>query len=112
MEAQTLAAILLGLRIVATVLLGSAVIKQIQRARKLKTSYPTLRLGVMVGTMVLLLGQIIPIRLDSVVAFGSTYAGRNLNPNALGVSYALNNAIKDVVIGILLAVMYFRGSKD
>lgn len=105
---QTLAAFLLGLRVMATVLILAVLIRQIKNLRSLSTDYPAVRWTVFILTVVLLVGQIIPVLLDSIVAFGSTYAGRSTNPNIIGASYALNNAIKDVIIGLLLCFLYFR----
>lgn len=107
-DAQTLAAILLGLRVLATALIGAVLYRQIQNLRKLTTDYPAVRYTVLILTIVLLVGQIIPVLLDSIVAFGSTYQGRSTSPNIIGASYALNNAIKDVIIGLLLCFLYFR----
>lgn len=107
-DAQTLAGILLGLRVIAVILIGAVLIRQIQNIRKLRTDYPAVRLTVLILTIVLLVGQLIPVLLDSIVAFGSTYAGRSANPNIIGASYAVNNAVKDVIIGALLCFLYFR----
>lgn len=108
MEAQTLAAILLGLRILALVLLAATILKQIKQMRNTTTEYPGVRIAVFVATIVLFLGQFIPILLDAVVAFGSYYEGRPRTPNLLASSYSLNNAIKDVIIGGLLFVQHYR----
>lgn len=107
-DAQTLAAILLGLRIIAITLISIVLWRQIKNIRTLHTDYPAVRWTVLILTLVLLIGQIIPVILDTVVAFGDVYPGRARNPNALGVGYALNNAVKDVVIGALLSFLYFR----
>jgi len=106
-DAQTLASILLGLRVLATVLIGAVLVRQIQNLRRLSTDYPAVRWTVFILTVVLLVGQIIPVLLDSIVAFGSNYSGRSTSP-IIGASYALNNAIKDVIIGLLLCFLYFR----
>lgn len=108
MDAQTLAILLLILRIIAVILIVAVLIKQIHNIRKLYTQYPAVRYTVLLLTIVLLAGQIIPIMLDAIVAFGQTYPGRSRMPNLLSSSYALNNAIKDVTIGALLAFLYFR----
>lgn len=107
-DAQTLAILLLGLRIIAVGLIGAVLYRQIHNLRNLQTDYPAVRWTVLLLTLVLFIGQIIPIALDSIVAFGETYAGRSTNPNVIGASYALNNAIKDVIIGTLLVFLYFR----
>lgn len=107
-DAQTLATILLGLRAVALILIGAVLIRQIQNIRKLRTDYPAVRLVVLILTITLFAGQFIPILLDSIVAFGSNYSGRSTNPNIIGAGYALNNALKDVIIGALLVFLYFR----
>lgn len=107
-NAQTLALILLGLRFIAVGLIVSVLIRQIINIRTLTTDYPAVRFTVLVLTIVLLAGQLIPIFLDSLVVFGSGYAGRSSTPNLLGASYAFNNALKDVIIGSLLAFLYFR----
>jgi hypothetical protein len=108
MDAQTLAILLLALRILAVVLLAATIVKQIKQLRTTATDYPGVRLAVFVATIVLFIGQFIPILLDSVVAFGSFYEGRNETPGLLPASDSLNNAIKDVVIGTLLAVQHYR----
>lgn len=108
MDAQTLAAVLLALRILAVILLAATLIKQVKQLRTTKTDYPGVRWMVFIATIVLFVGQFIPITLDAVVVFGDSYAGRTVNPAALPVSYSLNNAIKDVVIGALLAVQHYR----
>lgn len=108
MDAQTLAFILLGLRLVAVVLLSMALHKQVQQILHTTTEYPGVRFAIFGATVFLLIGQIIPILLDAVVAFGSTYAGRGAAPALLPTSYALNNAIGSVVIGALLAIQYYR----
>lgn len=111
MDAQLLAIILLSLRIIAVGLLLAVIIKQIMQIRTTVTNFPAVRGAILVLTIVLLLGQILPIVLDSVVAFGSTYAGRNISPTSLNAGYSLSNATKDVVIGALLAFLYFRRTK-
>ncbi len=111
MEAQTLALTLLGLRIVAVALLIAVIIRQIKRLRTLSTEYPIVRSAVFVLTLILLVGQAVPIVLDSVVAFGEIYAGRSTSPNPLAVAYAVNNALKDVIIGAVLVFLYYRPKK-
>ena len=108
MDAQTLAVLLLTLRIFAVVLLAATLVKQIKQLRTTSTDYPGVRVAVFVATVVLFLGQFIPILLDAVVAFGSYYEGRSRTPNLLATSYSLNNATKDVIIGILLFVQHYR----
>lgn len=108
MDAQTLALVLLTLRIVASILLAATVYKQIKQIRTTSTEYPGLRVGILMATVVLLVGQVIPIVLDYLVAFGQSYTGRSISPEALPVSYSLNNAIKDVIIGALLAFQHYR----
>lgn len=108
MDAQTLATLLLCLRIIAVVLLAATLIKQVQQLRNTVTDYPGVRMAVFIATIVLFLGQLIPLLLDAVVAFGSYYPGRNQSPDLLASSYSLNNATKDVVIGALLAVQHYR----
>lgn len=107
-DAQTIATILLALRVLAVMLISAVLYRQIINLRTLKTDYPAVRYTVLILTVVLLFGQAIPVLLDTVVAFGSTYSGRSATPNLLGVSYSLNNAIKDVIIGLLLCFLYFR----
>ena len=108
MDAQTLATLLLCLRILAVLLLAATIVKQIKQLRTTSTDYPGVRIAVFVATIVLFLGQFIPLLLDAVVAFGTYYEGRNQTPNLLAASYSLNNATKDVIIGILLAVQHYR----
>jgi len=108
MDAQTLATLLLCLRIFALFLLAATIVKQVKQLRTTTTDYPGLRVAVFIATIVLFVGQFIPIALDAVVEFGESYSGRSVNPAALPVSYSLNNAIKDVVIGALLAVQHYR----
>ncbi len=108
MDAQTLAILLLGLRILAVFLLGATIVKQIKQLRTTETDYPGVRIAVFIATVVLFLGQFIPILLDAVPAFGSFYEGRNVSPNLLASSYSLNNATKDVIIGTLLFVLHYR----
>lgn len=108
MDAQTLAGILLVFRIFATLLLAATIIKQIKQMRTTTTEYPGVRTAVFIATIVLFLGQFIPILLDAVVAFGSHYNGRARTPSILAVSYSLNNALKDVIIGGLLFVQHYR----
>lgn len=112
MEAQSLATLLLALRILAVVLLVAAVLKQVHLIRYTTTKWPGVRIGIFIATLVLLLGQVIPIALDTIIAFGHTYQGRNLNPELLNKAYSLNNAVKDVVIGGLLAIQYYRPRND
>lgn len=107
MDAQTIATLLLVMRLIAVVLLVAVIIKQIKNLRTLHTDYPAVRITVLVLTAVLLVGQFIPILLDAIVSFGGTYAGRR-TPAVLGVAYALSNATKDVVIGALLAFLHYR----
>lgn len=108
MDAQLLAAILLALRILAVILLAAVIYVQIKQLRTTSTQYPGVRLSIFILTIVLLIGQFIPILLDSAVAFGETYNGRSANPAALPVLYSLNNAIKDVIIGALLVFVHYR----
>lgn len=108
MDAQSLAILLLALRILAVLLLAATIVKQIKQMRTTVTDYPGVRIAVFIATVVLFIGQFIPILLDAVVAFGSFYEGRNANPGLLPSSYSLNNALKDVVIGGLLAVQHYR----
>lgn len=107
-DATTLAAILLGLRVIAIFLISAVLIEQIKNMRRYATDYPAVRIVVFLLTLTLLVGQFVPAVLDAVVAFGESYPGRARQPNLLGVGYAVNNAIKDVVIGSLLAFLYFR----
>lgn len=107
-DAQTLAIILLGLRVFAVILIGTVLYRQIKNIRTLKTDYPAVRWTVLILTVTLFVGQLIPIILDTIVAFGSSYAGRSTHPNVIGASYAINNAVKDVIIGLLLVFLYFR----
>ena len=111
MDAQLLAAILLGLRFVAVALLVAVIIRQIKQLRTTSTEYPAVRVTIFLLTIVLLVGQFIPILLDSAVAFGDSYTGRSANPAALPVLYSLNNALKDVVIGGLLMFLHYRPAK-
>lgn len=111
-DAQSVATILLSLRVIAVLLLAAVVSKQIHYLRTTQTKYPAVRITVMILTATLLIGQVIPIILDTVVAFGSIYPGRNPAPNSLAVSYSMNNAIKDVIIGALLVFLYYRPQKD
>lgn len=108
MDAQTLAILLLGLRILAVLLLAATIVKQIKQLRTTETDYPGVRIAVFVATIVLFLGQFIPVLLDAVVAFGSFYEGRNSTPGFLPTSYSLNNALKDVIVGGLLFVQHYR----
>jgi hypothetical protein len=108
MDAQTLAIFLLILRLIAVGLIVTVLVRQIRNIRNYATDYPAVRITVLLLTLVLLFGQFIPVLLDSIVAFGQTYPGRNRTPNLLASSYALNNAIKDVSIGALLTFLYFR----
>lgn len=108
MDAQTLAIILLAMRILAVALLVATIAKQIKQMRTTTTEYPGVRIGVFIATVVLLVGQFIPMALDAAVAFGTHYEGRSVHPATLPVSYALNNAVKDVVIGGLLAAQHYR----
>lgn len=107
---QTLAVISLALRVVATILIGAVIIKQIQNMRRLTTDYPAVRITVFLLTLTLLIGQIIPITIDSIVVFTNDTAGRLTNPNALSYVYSINNAVTDVVIGVLLVFLHFRVS--
>lgn len=108
MDAQTLAFILLALRIIAVILLLSTIYKQVRQIMYTTTEYPGVRWAIFAATVFLLITQIIPILLDAVVALGSTYAGRAAAPALLPTSYTLNNAIGSVVIGALLAIQYYR----
>jgi hypothetical protein len=108
MDAQTLATLLLVLRIIAVVLLAATIVKQVKQLRTTTTDYPGVRIAVFIATIVLFIGQFIPILLDDVVAFGSFYQGRSSTPGLLPTSYSLNNALKDVIVGILLAVQHYR----
>jgi len=108
MDAQTLATLLLIMRIFAVVLLAATIVKQIIQMRTTTTEYSGVRIAVFIATIVIFLGQFIPMLLDTVVAFGSYYEGRNQTPNLLAASYSLNNAGKDVIIGVLLFVQHYR----
>lgn len=107
MDAQILAGILLGLRILAVILLAAVIYKQVKQLRTTSTDYPAVRLTIFLLTIILLVGQFVPILLDSAVAFGDSYSGRSANPAALPVLYSLNNAIKDVLIGALLIFLHY-----
>lgn len=111
MDAEKLAMALLIMRILAGIILFAVIIKQIINLRTTETDYPGVRWAVFIGTIILFVGQFIPAILDAVVAFGSSYpGGRSRTPNVLGAAYALNNAGKDLVIGVLLAVLHFNPS--
>lgn len=112
MDAQTLAILLLAMRILAVILLGATIVKQINQMRTTVTDYPGVRIMVFIATVVIFFGQFIPIWLDTVVAFGSFYDGRNSHPGLLPSSYSLNNAIKDVIIGVLLFVQHYRPRRN
>lgn len=111
MEAETLALTLLAMRVIAILLLGATIFKQITQIRTTTTEYPGLRYGIFIATIILFIGQFIPLVLDAVVAFGSTYQGRNINPTTLPVIYSINNAVKDVIIGALLTFQHYRPRK-
>lgn len=111
MDGQTLAALLLALRVIAVILLVAVIVRQIKQLRTTSTEYPAVRVTIFVLTIVLLIGQFIPILLDTVVAFGDTYSGRSESPAALPVAYSLNNAGKDVIIGALLTFVHYRRTK-
>lgn len=111
MDAQTLAILLLCLRILAVFLLGATIVKQVKQLTTTATDYPGVRIAVFIATVVLFLGQFIPLLLDAAVEFGSYYEGRNRTPNLLAASYSLNNATKDAIIGILLVVQHYRPRK-
>lgn len=104
----TLASILLGMRIVALILIGAVLTRQIRNLRRLQTEFPAVRWSIFILTVVLFLGQFIPILLDASVALLGGSGGRSANPSLLGASYAINNATKDVIIGVLLCFIYFR----
>lgn len=108
MDAQTLATILFSLRIIAVVLLVATVAKQVKQLRTTTTKYPGVRISIFIATLLLLIGQFIPLLLDAVVAFGASYPGRSSAPSLLPTSYAVNNAVKDVIIGTLLAIQHYR----
>lgn len=108
MDAQTLALTLLAMRFIAVALLIAVIVRQVKQIRTTTTKYPAIRISILILTIVLLIGQFIPIALDSVVAYGSHYDGRNPTPNLLPVAYSLNNAAKDVVIGSLLMFIHYR----
>ena len=108
LDAQTLGTILLAERIVAVILITAVLIRQIQNLKRLQTDYPAVRWTDFILTLVLLVGQFIPVLLDTIVAFGSTYPGRSTHPNLIAASYSINNATKDVIIGLLLCFLYFR----
>lgn len=112
MDAQTLATLLLIMRIFAVALLAATIVKQIIQMRTTTTEYPGVRIAVFIATIVLFLGQFIPLLLDATVAFGSFYEGRNKTPNLLAASYSINNATKDVIIGILLFVQHYRPRRN
>lgn len=107
MEAAQLALLLILLRIIAVGLLTATLVQQIHRLRSTATEYPGVRLAVFSVTILLLFGQVIPIILDVSAAFGPT-AIRAADYKILGSAYAINNAVKDVLIGALLAVQYYR----
>lgn len=79
--------------------------------RSTVTDYPFLRYGIFALTILLFLKQFIPIVLDAVVAFGGFYEGRVVAPDLLPASYAINNAVGDVLLGVLLAIQHFRKRK-
>ena len=110
LDPQTLALILLIMRVIATILIGAVLVKQIKNMRTLATDYPAVRITVFLLTLTLLIGQLIPITLDSVVTFTDNLVGRHRNPNILSYGYAINNAVKDMVIGALLTFLHFRVS--
>lgn len=110
LDPQTIASVLLVLRIIAFLLIGAVLVKQVRNMRNLVTDYPGVRITVFVLTLVLFVGQIIPITLDTIVAFTEQQVGRTANPSLLGVAYAGNNAIKDVVIGALLYFLHYRNT--
>lgn len=105
-----MAAILLIMRIIAAIIILAVLIKQVINLRTTATDYPGVRIAIFVGTLILFIGQFTPAILDAVVAFGDYAGGRSQSPNPLGVTYALNNASKDLIIGILLAVLHFNRS--
>lgn len=112
MTGVELAVVLLGMRVVATIVLVAVLIKQIINLRTKQTDYPVVRWGIFAATIILLLGQFIPITLDTAVAFFEGYEGRHRQPNLLSSSYALNNATKDLVIAGMLALMHYWPGRD
>lgn len=107
-EAQILATISLTLRLIAVGLIAAVIYRQIHNIRTLETPYKVVRMTVLILTMVLFFGQVIPIVLDTIVALGNLYPGRNPLPNLYAISYTVNNALKDVVIGALLVFLHYR----
>lgn len=106
-KAQILATILLILRLIALTMIGAVLRKQVKQMRTTTTDYPAIRKAIFLLTVVLFVGQFIPIILDTIVAVGGSYAGRRA-PELLGVAYSLNNALKDVAIGVLLLFIHYR----
>lgn len=110
MNAQEQATVLLAIRVVAAIILFAVLVKQVINLHTTKTDYPKVRWAVFAGTLILFFGQFIPGILDAVVAFGNFYEGRNPRPKLLASSYAFNNAVKDLVMGALLAILHFNPS--
>ena len=112
-EAQTLAIISLTMRLIAASLIAVVLYRQIWNIRHLATDYPVVRMTVLLLTITLFVGQLLPIVLDTVVSLGNLYPGRNPLPNGYAISYTLNNATKDIVIGALLVFLHYRpGSRN
>lgn len=108
MDSQTLAITLIALRIIAIILLVATIVKQVDRLRTTTTEYPGVRIAVFAATVILLVGQIIPmmVLLDMIEA--AQCVGCNNSLDALSTGYAVNNVTKDVIMGALLAVQHYR----
>jgi hypothetical protein len=107
MTAYTLAITLLCIRFAALGLLSAVLVKQLQNIKAYDTDYPSIRYTILILTIILTVGQLVPILLDGSALFAGVQL-RASHPAPLATAYTLNNAVKDLAIGILLCFLYFR----
>ena len=106
LDTKTLAILLLTLRVICTALIGAVLVRQIKNIRRLHTEYPAVRMTILLLTIILFIGQIIPIVLDGSAAF--TSFGGSGSVSTLLAAYTINNAISDIAVATLLAFLYYR----
>lgn len=110
MATSIIALLLLLERLTAAGFLIAVIVKQIRQILTTATEYSALRITLMLLTVVVLMGQFVPILFDATVMVQEW--GDPDTPDALIISYTASNATASLLVSILLFVIYYRRNKN
>lgn len=106
MDTYIIASLLLAARLVSAALFLLVIIKQVRQIRYTATEYPALRMLLAILTVVLFVGQFVPIYFAGVFAIGEW--GQSETPDPLVIAYTATNALTYFIGSIVLFVIYYR----